>query len=108
MRLVCLSVRLIATWIGTCALPYRVSPMPPGLAKAQAQMSRPLEGPMVFPRKRINLAQAREESQELQKLADAVPAQVNQVTAAELPKDLLANLKKIEKISEHLRTQVSP
>jgi len=82
--------------------------MPPGLAKANAQINRPLEPPMFAPHRRINLAQVRDESQELQKLADTIPAQIDQVTSGQLPKDLLANLKRIEKISKHLRSQVSP
>lgn len=108
MRFLCLSVGLLLAWLGTSPLQYRVSPMPPGLAKANVQTNRPLEPPMFSPHKRVNLAQVRDESQELQRLADSIPAQIDQVTSGQLPKDLLANLKKIERLSKRLRSEVSP
>lgn len=108
MRLLCLSVGLLLACLGTSPLQYRVSPVPPGLVKANTRMNRPLEPPMFSPHKSINFAQLRDESQELQRLADSIPAQIDQVTSGQLPKDLLGNLKKIERLSKHLRSQVSP
>jgi hypothetical protein len=53
-------------------------------------------------------AQLKSDAQELQKLADAVPAQIDQVSKGQLSKELIENLKKIEKLSKRLRSEDSP
>jgi hypothetical protein len=37
-----------------------------------------------------------------------VPAQIEQVTKNQYPKDLTDNLKRIERLAKHLRTEVTP
>jgi hypothetical protein len=56
----------------------------------------------------IEPAQLRSAAQELAKLAESVPAQIDQVAKGQLPKELIANLKKIEKLSKQLRGEVAP
>jgi hypothetical protein len=63
--------------------------------------------PQLAPRHPPDPVQLKSDAQDLQKLADSVPAQVDQVTKGQLPKDLIENLKKIEKLSKHLRSEVS-
>lgn len=48
------------------------------------------------------------EAAQLQGLADSLPAQVDQVTKGMLPKDVSENLKKIEKLAKHLRSEINP
>ena len=59
-------------------------------------------------KRRVDMTQLRADSQELSKLAATIPEQVNLVGKGELPKDLIDNLRKIEKLSKHLRTEISP
>ena len=50
----------------------------------------------------------KQEAEELRTLANALPAQIDQVTNNQVPKDLSDNLKKIEKLAKHLRAEVTP
>jgi hypothetical protein len=56
----------------------------------------------------VEPAQLKSSAQELAKLAETVPAQIDQVAKGQLPKELIANLKKIEKLSKQLRGEVAP
>lgn len=55
----------------------------------------------------IEPEQLRSAAQELARLAETVPAQIDQVAKGQLPKELIGNLKKIEKLSKQLRGEVS-
>ena len=59
-------------------------------------------------RRLVNLVQLRAEADELAKMADAIPAEIDQVGKCELPADLSSNLKKIEKLSKRIRIQAMP
>jgi hypothetical protein len=85
--------------------------VPPGLVEAEHQInsqSQSVEPPMEMRNRQINVEQVKQEAEELRKLADGVPAQVQQVTNNQLPKDLSDNLKRIEKLAKHLRSEVTP
>ena len=56
----------------------------------------------------MDTAQAQREAKELAELAQAIPAQVEQLSKNVFPKDLPAQLKRIEKLAKHLRQEVSP
>ena len=60
------------------------------------------------PRLKINAAKAREEANELAKLAESIPPDVNKATSGQLPQDLLTRLKQIEKLSKQLRREIAP
>lgn len=45
---------------------------------------------------------------ELRELADALPASIDQVARGVLPRNLGENLKRIEKLAKHLRSEVNP
>jgi hypothetical protein len=81
---------------------------PPGIAGADAAANTPIEAPSKAGTKQMNVEQVNSETQELRKLADALPAQIEQVTNGQLPKDLTENLKRIERLAKHLRSEVSP
>ena len=53
-------------------------------------------------------AQLKREADELAKLAQAVPPQVEKLANGELPRDLIDGLKRIEKLSKKLRRQIGP
>jgi hypothetical protein len=54
----------------------------------------------------INNAQLVHDANELSSLAQSIPPDVKSVTRGTLPKDLLERLKKIEKLSRHLRSEL--
>jgi ABC-type transporter Mla subunit MlaD len=70
--------------------------------------NQPLEPPAKPGPRQINIDQVNSETQELRRLADGLPAQIDQVTKGQLPKDLSDNLKRIEKLAKQLRSQIVP
>jgi hypothetical protein len=66
-----------------------------------------LEAPQPVARK-IDLAELQREADELSTLAQSIPADVKSTQQGLLSKDLLEKLKRIEKLSKHLRSQLSP
>ena len=59
------------------------------------------------PRQRLDLIELQRESRELSDLARTVPADVESVSHGLLPKDFIEKLKRIEKLSKHLRSEVT-
>lgn len=83
----------------------------PGLADGEQQIdsgNKSIEKPMELRNRKVDVEQIKREAEELRKLADGVPAQIQQVTNNQLPKDLSDNLKRIEKLAKHLRSEVTP
>jgi prefoldin subunit 5 len=56
----------------------------------------------------INSDQVNAETQELRRLVDGLPPQIDQVEKGQLPNDLAENLKKIEKLAKHIRGEITP
>jgi hypothetical protein len=56
----------------------------------------------------INIDQVNAETQELRRLADGLPLQIDQVTKGQMPKDLAGNLKRIEQLAKHLGSEITP
>jgi hypothetical protein len=81
---------------------------PPGIVTADQQSNQSVEPPMGMRGRKMNVDQVKQEADELKKLADGVPAQIEQVTKNQYPKDLADNLKRIERLAKHLRTEVAP
>lgn len=96
----------LLTAIPVFALPQHSRP--PGIATGDTVANAPLEKPMEMRNKQINVQQVKQEAEELRALANALPAQIDQVANNQLPKDLSDNLKKIEKLAKHLRSEVTP
>jgi hypothetical protein len=100
--------------VTTCAMsvaaqsPERV---PPGIHKA-LQAPKPADGtpPAFIPQegRTADAAQLKRDADELAKLAQAVPPQVEKLANGELPRDLNDHLKRIEKLSKKLRRQIGP
>ena len=81
---------------------------PPGIATADTMANQPLEAPLESRSHQINFDQVTAETQELRRLADGLPLQIDQVTKGQMPKDLGENLKRIEKLAKHLRSEITP
>jgi hypothetical protein len=60
------------------------------------------------PKSRIDPLQLQREAHELSELASSLPADIDHVNHGLLPKDTIDKLKRIEKLSKHLRSQVQP
>ncbi len=107
-------MRSALLWIALfllCSLPteaQRGHPIQPGLREAEKAESLPLEPPRGPMRRDIHPAQVKRDANELKRLVDALPPEIEQVTKGELPKDLNENLKKIEKLARRLRSEVFP
>jgi hypothetical protein len=81
---------------------------PPGIATADTVANQPLEAPSKGGLRQVNIDQVNTETQELRRLADALPPQIDQVSKGQMPKDLGENLKRIEKLAKHIRGEVTP
>jgi hypothetical protein len=81
---------------------------PPGITTADTMANAPLEAPATSSVRQVNIDQVNAETQELRRLADGLPPQIDQVAKGQLPKDLADNLKKIEKLAKHIRGEVTP
>jgi hypothetical protein len=83
-------------------------PIPPGIRDADKQGNAPIDAPAKPVTKSIDAAAVKQEADELARLSAAIPSQVNQVAQGQLPKDLADQLKRIEKLAKHLRSEVTP
>ncbi|HKI11451.1 MAG TPA: hypothetical protein VKA02_05005 [Candidatus Acidoferrum sp.] len=83
-------------------------PIPPGVREADKQTNAPVEAPEEAKRKGADLAKFKQEADELAKLSAGIPAQIALVNHGQLPKDLGDQLKRIEKLAKHLRSEVLP
>lgn len=86
-------------------------PVPPGLRQAE-KMPNPADiPPTMDPRARgreVDSAQLKRQADELAKLAQSIPAAIEQATKGRLPQDLDAQLKQIERLAKRLRHELSP
>jgi hypothetical protein len=67
-----------------------------------------LEPPPPPQSQKLDAAKLREEADELAKLAGSVPGDVGQIVQGKMPKDAIDRLKRIERISKHLRGELVP
>ena len=67
-----------------------------------------LEPPPPPTKKTLDAVKLRAEANELADLARGVPSDVDQVSQGKLPKDFTDKLKRIEKLSKHLRGELTP
>jgi hypothetical protein len=55
---------------------------------------------------RTNILEMERESKELSQLAGSIPGDVELLKRGLLPKDVVGKLKRIEKLSKHLRSEI--
>lgn len=103
-----LCVLLATLLFPSITIPQAGRSRPPGIATADTMANQPLEAPTKTGLRQINIDQVNSETQELRRLADGLPAQMDQVTKGQLPKDLGDNLKRIERLAKHLHGEIIP
>lgn len=86
----------------------QAKPIPPGLHEGQKQINAPIEPPAKFKRKPTDPVLLKKEAEELAKLSAGVPSQLDQVSQGKISKDLSDQLKRIEKLAKHLRSEIAP
>ena len=64
--------------------------------------------PPVVLRSASDFAKVRQEADELAKVAQSVPQDIQSIEKGVFPKDVVQKLKQIEKLSKHLRTEIVP
>jgi hypothetical protein len=67
-----------------------------------------LEPPPPPPRRSLDPVKLHAEATELAELARGVPSDLDQLSQGKLPKDFAEKLKRIEKLSKHLRGELAP
>ena len=68
---------------------------------------QPGQWPQSGGRRTVDVIQLKNEAKELTNLSNALPAQMDQIGNGRLPKELIDNLKKIEKLAKHMRGEIS-
>jgi len=87
----------------------QIHPFPPGMREAEQLSNREEKPPQVTVKPQpADPSQLQRDANELASLAKLIPSQVEQLKAGRLPKDLNAQLKRIEKLSKQLRREISP
>jgi len=64
--------------------------------------------PAAAPSARIDFVQLQREAREMSDLAQTIPNDISQVNQGLMPKDTLDKLKRIEKLSKHMRGELNP
>jgi hypothetical protein len=65
-----------------------------------------VEPPTALPQRRLDPRKLQQDAQEISDLAGSIPADIDLVNRGKLPKELLDKLKRIEKLSKHLRGEL--
>jgi hypothetical protein len=81
-----------------------------GRAARLANMPDPMAGvdsPSV-PQRKVDRVKLSAQADELSRLAQSIPPDVEQVSRGMLPKDTAEKLKRIEKLSKQLRSELNP
>lgn len=104
-----LGTLLLAAIVGSAQEP-RPASVPPGAvqagqAEAKAERDMP---PPVRAKRSLDLAKVQQEAEELSKLAQSIPPDLEQIRLGTLPKDVGQKLKQIEKLSKQIRGQLNP
>jgi len=108
MRILIAASLLLAALLLSTSAGQQVPPRPPGLRDGQKEINKPVDPPLELPRTPASPAKLKDEAEELAQLSSSIPAKINLVSHGQLPKDLANQLKRIEKLAKHLRSQVSP
>jgi len=103
LRLGCLC--LLGTSVLLANAQSTPTPYPPALRHID-QHPPVIESPSPPPAQQIDLVQLRRDAEELAKLSQSVPVDMEQVANGLLPKDVLDKLKRIEKLSKRLHGEL--
>lgn len=106
MRILFLATVLLTLYLITATHGMQLHPRPPGLRDADKQINKPLDPPVEFRPKVSDPAKLRQEAEALAQLSAGIPARMEFVAKGQLPKDLADQLKRIEKLAKHLRSEI--
>lgn len=99
---------VVAFFLGLLCAAQSSRPVPAGMRHAQELEQQNERGfpPRDPPRRSLNVAELNTEADQLAELAASVPRSVQSAGKGLLEKDLLEKLKRIEKLSKHLRNEL--
>ena len=102
------SLPLTLLFLGCTILAGQEKPVPPGRRELRDYQTKNVDVPVQVSVPRPDPAKLEKEAAELSDLAQSIPSDIDSVSKGVLPKDVIAKLKRIEKISKHLRAEVTP
>ena len=80
----------------------------PGLREAEKRIRAPLDPPVYFAKRVADPSRLQDEAAELARLSAGIPAGIQRVNQGQLPKTLDGQLKRVEKLAKHLRSELAP
>jgi len=96
------SLLVICAVAGTAQSRWPKPPSPSVMNPAEAKPTTPTT------KARIDSLQLQREARELSDLANSLPGDMDRVSHGLLPKDTVEKLKRIEKLSKHMRGEINP
>ena len=101
---------LFSVLLAASLLPAQTRPIPPGVRQADQTETQTEKNipPPITPPAHLDVAKLGQEADELARIAQSIPSDVASIRKGKLPKDTIEKLKQIEKLSKHLRSQISP
>ena len=100
----CVSLLIFAM----CLAKGQGRPIPPGVRESDKVANQPLPPPIQTASRTAKPADLKSEAAQIQALANSVADQVDQLNKGMMSKDLSENLKKLEKLAKHLRSEITP
>ncbi len=104
-----LSYAILIALIVTSLSQGQSHPRPPGLQQAEQAETRAeqtIPPPTAARQKPIDAVKLQSEADDLARIAQTIPADVSSIQQGQFPKDFLEKLKRIEKLSKHLRAEI--
>ena len=95
-------VALALGWVLAIAQRHNTYPRPPSPSEATTPNT-----PQAPLKKHFDAVQAQHDARELSDLAKSIPLDIDRVNQGLLPKDTVEKLKRIEKLSKHLRSEIT-
>lgn len=83
-------------------------PVPPGRRELKDYQATHIDEPPQVAVARLDPVRMQKEASELADLAQSIPRDIDSASKGVLPKDVLDKLRRIEKISKHLRGELAP
>ncbi len=83
-------------------------PLPVGRRELRKYEATHPDEPSRLAHQKLDLAQLQREADELASLAQSIPPEVDLISHGTLPKEFFEKLKRIEKLSKHLRGELGP
>lgn len=108
MKFTRITLFIVFPFLGLLCAAQNPHPLPAGMRHAQElQAQNESDFPPANPKRPgVKMAELRGEADQLAELASSIPVRVDHAGKGLLDKDLIQNLKRIEKLSKHLRSQL--